>query len=219
MIKKFFHSIIFTTIVFFFSGCGGNISVPDINNVEEETAKEILTSNTLIPIVEYEFSDEVEKGNVIYTKPEMNTSVQKNSKVVMFVSEGAAFISSKESTIHWYHVSGQEDNWEFMNPYIENGVLKIECTPTFAAPISWKDPQNYGKIVGDASIADTYDKKVPVRARYLKKDWDAYETQNFTLEISLADLDVKKPTTLYVDLIAYVNGVEQLINCSFSISW
>lgn len=89
----------------------------------------------------------------------------------------------------------------------------------FAAKVKWQDRYNDGKMIGIASVNDTYDKSVPVSAYYTNQEYIANEAQEFVLEIPLGDLDVDKPTSMYIKLFADVNGTSKNIEVSFTISW
>ena len=194
---------------------GSGVSIPNVVEVDEQNASNIISSNSLIPKIEYEYDDDVEEGFVMATVPSYGTKVDKNSVVRVIVSKGPFRIFSNNSTINWYHIDYyKEDDWKFEAPYIEDGYLHISCNPTFAVPFSWKD-----EGFGTASINDTFDKKVPVKINYNHKDVNAYEEQEVELVISVNDLNVKKPTTLYTRLAIERNGKYSEISVNFTISW
>lgn len=201
-------------------GCSNGVEVPDVYDTDEATAKSVLAANYLIPTVKYENSDEIEAGNVIRTEPPIGDVVDKNTKIYVYVSKGPSKVTSKDSTIHWYNVGSKDDKWEFYSPYIEDDTLKIECfNVVFTQKIEWQDDHNDGTLYGNASINDTFDKTVPVRAKYSKRKFDAKEKQSFTLEIPLKDLNISKPTNMYIELYAKVNGKDQNIRINFTMTW
>ena len=220
MKKKIFAGILCLLFVCLcFSSCGF-IGVPQITDVDEETAKSLLISCGLIPTVKYESSDTIAKGNVIRTEPAAGSAVKKNSLVTIYISEGPSYVEAVNSYANWWFVSIGEDEWEFYNPYIMGDKLYIECfNVVLAADVKWKDRYNEGKLMGVASVNDTYDKTVPVFAKYTKQYWSAYEPQSFTLEVPLRDLDVEKPTSLFFRLSAEVDGKSTDVEIHFSISW
>lgn len=205
--------------VLLLTGCG--IKIPDVLDTEEAVAKNVLSSNGFIPVVEYVYHDDTAEGLVVGVSPAVGESADKNSKVTIYVSKGPSIVFSKDSTIHWYHVSSDgEDEWNFYSPYIEEGILKIECHDVkFYKSIEWKDNNGEGTLFGNASINDTFDKTVPIRAKYEKQKFSAKEAQNFTLEIPLSDLNVQKPTNLYIELYAKVAGKEKDISINFTMTW
>lgn len=193
------------------------IAIPDIADIDEVTAKNVLSSNTLIPAVKYEYNEDVEEGNVIRTEPSIGTKVDPNTKVTIIVSKGPSFLRSSDARIEWYYLSDKEDDWEFYSPYIENGILYIEChNVTFGCSMTWQDTYNKGYLIGDASITDTFDKRVPVSAKYQKQSWKANESQSFTLEIPLNELSVSRPTDLYIRLYTEDSGH---VRVNFYITW
>ena len=200
---------------------GPELTVPDVFGIDEESAKNIISSSTLIPNIVYEYNYlTVEKGCVIYTSPSIGSKIKPNTQVTLYVSKGPSHINSTDSRISWWNVSSGQDNWEFYSPYIENEKLYIKCNNvTFAAKVKWQDRYNTGDLIGVASVNDTYDKSVPISAKYTKQEWAANESQSFTLEIPLSDLDVEKPTSMHIKLYADVNGNYKNIEISFTISW
>lgn len=198
------------------------ITVPDVSGVDEATAKNVLSSNGLIPYVEYVYDDTVAEGNVIGTDPIAGSQVEKNTRVKLNISKGAAYLESKASRITWTNISaGQQDNWEFYTPYIQEETLYIQCHDVkFATGITWKDNYQKGILFGEACITDTFDKTVPVSATYEKQSWAPNEPQSFTLAIPLSDLNENRPTTMHIKLTAldaYYNNVQ--ISISFTMTW
>lgn len=188
----------------------GRIAVPNLYNISLENAQTILTNNGLIPNIEYDYDDSVAEGNIISSEPSFGDKVKKNGNVTIIVSKGPSHVTSQSSIINWTNVSSNDDDWNFTNPYIKEGYLYIECTPKFGRKLTWKD-DGYGQ----ASINDTFDKTIPVAVNYENKEMVANKEQNITLKMSVNDLDVKKPTTLYLKL--YTEETDISIN--FSISW
>lgn len=233
--KKVLSLVLAVLMVLAISACGeknenvssetvseDKIAVPDIENTDEATAKNILSSNGLIPKIENEYDEIIEAGNVIKTDPPVGSKVDKNSKVTVYISKGKSRIDFKSGNITWYNISTEDDWWEADSPYIENNVLYMPCKNVrFSVPMKWHDKNNTGEIHGDACINDTFDKCVPVRAKYEKQSWEANEEQNFTLEIPLSDLSVEKPTDMYLRLFAYKeNNDNQIkIRVDFTLTW
>lgn len=196
------------------------ITIPDIEDIDEMSAKNLISSNGLIPKVEYIYDDYTDEGKVIKTSPQIGSKVEKNTKVTIYVSKGHSYIKSTRSTITWYDISSADDEWHFYNPYISNGVLYIECySVTFGTAMQWKDQYNKGELFGEASINDTFDKTVPISAKYEKQSWKANEEQSFTLEIPLGDLNVSKPTDIHIELVAMVNSQQKNVKVSFTMTW
>ena len=68
------------------------VNVPDVVNMTEERAVDTLESFQLLPVVQYESSDEVPQGLVIRTDPTAQTEVSPNSTIAVYVSTGAVEI-------------------------------------------------------------------------------------------------------------------------------
>ncbi|MCR5322825.1 MAG: Stk1 family PASTA domain-containing Ser/Thr kinase [Lachnospiraceae bacterium] len=69
------------------------IDLPDVVNKDIEAAKQILAAATLTTVPLHEFSDDVELGKVIRTEPESPSRVEKNSEVIVYVSDGPEIIT------------------------------------------------------------------------------------------------------------------------------
>ena len=196
------------------------IAIPDIADTDEATAKNILSLNGLIPKIEYEYDDNIESGNVIKTSPSTGSKVDKNTKVTVYISKGSSIIDAKNSGITWYNISSEDDTWALWKPYIKDDTLYLDCDVSFVLPIEWSDANNSGNI-GIAAITDTFDKAVPIVAEYDKKTVSANETQHITFKVPISDLDIPKPTNIYLCLFAYIDGNKQQqdIRADFFITW
>jgi hypothetical protein len=131
-------------------------------------------------------------------------------------------IQSISSHIWWTNVSpGHQDSWNFNNPYIQGNTLYIPCTQvTFAAPFSWNDPGNSGKLTGEAAVTNYFNgTKAKVSGVYEKKSFAANESQSFILEIPLDELGNSKPDTVYLRLEALINGKLSYVLINFEIEW
>ena len=114
------------------SGCtttsAQDVAIPDVNEVDEATAKNVLSSNGLIPHVVYEYDDYVAEGNVIMTDPVVGSVVAKNTKVTMYVSKGPSYIRATNSTATWTPIS-DNDEWHWYHPYIQDGSSTVMNSP------------------------------------------------------------------------------------------
>ena len=189
------------------------VEMPSLYGATQENASLLLTSNSLTPQFIYEYNDR-EEGTVFSTFPYAYDRVTKNSSVTVYISKGPSYIGATDSTINWYHVGTQEDDWNFYAPYIKEGYLYIECQPTFGTAFNWKD-----NGFGTASINDTFTKKVPLSIKYENQNVAVNQQQKITLVIPVKDLDVNKPTTLYTRLAIERNNQYEEISVNFTISW
>lgn len=199
-------------------GCGSSLSVPNVEGTKEEPAQTLLASKGLVPVVEYEFGQAPE-GTVLRTIPAAGSSVKPDDRITIVVSKGPARIESKDSTIEWYNIGYGKDDWNFTNPYISDGILYIECEPKFASSMRWRDPQREGEGFGRASINDSFSKTVPLVISFDSQTNSAGLRQDVILKIPVTDLDIQKPTTLYLELYAASGGRDLTIKINFSISW
>jgi hypothetical protein len=191
---------------------GSNVVIPDISSVDESTAKTLLAQKSLIPSIEYEFSDSVEKGLVIKTDPKIGSSLKQDEKVKIWISKGPRKITSSASSVEWENGA---DKYEFYAPYIEDGILIIDSEMIFSKKYELKDYENTGEGYGRASITDTFAKTVPLAIETDDKIFNAKTMESFKIKIPVNDLDVQKPTTIYIEF--YLTTNEYKMN--FSISW
>lgn len=197
------------------------VAIPDIVNIEYTDAKNVLSSMGFIPQVEYENSDTVSEGCVIRCTPQVGALAEKGSKVICYVSKGSSYTISKDSYANWTYITyGIEDEWEFYSPYINDGVLYIECfNVVFGTAMEWRDRYNEGSAAGTASINDTFDKVVPVRVEYEKRKTEANEPQSFTIIVPLSELNVSKPTNMYFRVGITANDQDTNLVFNFSMTW
>lgn len=233
--------IMFLTLSIVLSGCGAtdnnssvstdslitesnsvNIEIPDLSGVDSESAKQLLLKKSLLPVLEYEYSGTVTKGMTIRTEPKAGTKVNEDSKVIIYVSQGAAGYTSINGTIEWYSLSSYaRDEWEFANPQIFQDNLYISCGFTPGTDFQFK---NTG--FGNASLTDTFDKQVPIRLVQSNMDdfpkdrkVKAGESINFYIVIPLSQLDSEFPTHIACRIVVFVNGIEQDLDVRFSMEW
>lgn len=214
--KKFLFLFLIPLVILvvFILSSMNKVEIPNLYNVSEESALSILQINGLIPKIVYEYNDYYEEGIVFKTDPSSGSRIDKNNTVTIYVSKGPSILTSLDSTIEWYHIdSDNPDEWNFNSPYIVEGYLYIDCESIFGTSFTWKG-------FGTASINDTFSKKIPVNIITDDKKIVSGKDTSFTLKVSVADLDVKKPTTLYMKLFALDKNERQIdININFSISW
>ncbi len=198
------------------------LTVPDVVDADESTAKNILSSNGLIPSVKYDYDDSIEEGNVIKTEPSVGSTVDKNAKITVYVSKGPSYYNLKGSVGYMYNInninqfSWDDDTKGFYRPYVDNGYLYIDmylcCVSKYK--ISFYDD------FGTASINDSFDKTVPIEIIYDNQSVDnAGKKTEFTAKIPLDDLSVKKPTNLYISFDFLVNNEREDFTAGFDLSW
>ena len=194
--------------------------VPDLSGSDVVSAKAVLTNLGFVPTVEEAYSDKVDEDLVIKTKPAFGEEVDPNSKVTIVISKGPKVVYSADSQLSWTYVSYGDDEWNFDNPYIEEGKLHVNFTSVkFMASVKWKDDLENGHGFGLASITDTFDKSIPLQINW-DKQYNGYgDEQSFEVVVPVTDLEVQKPTNLYMKLYAYVDGSYDEISADLSITW
>lgn len=194
--------------------------IPDLSEVSEQNANNILSSMGLIPVVEYKNNAVVDNGAVISTEPSPGQRVDKNSRVTVIVSSGPSQITAKSAYMNWMYISGNKDNWEFHKPYIKNDILYIECpSVVFGAPMEWRDRYNKGIAGGTASISDSFSKAVPFEIDYNEQKVKANQAQSFVIKVPLKDLGEEIPTSLYFKAGITVYGREKNLEFNIAMTW
>jgi hypothetical protein len=207
------------SVVTIYISKGPQLRVPDVANVDEETAKKVLTSNQLIPTITYEYSDTIIVGNVTRTEPEIGSVVEPNSKITVYLSYGPSYVEVSNVIVNtgkycdYYNVYRKEDKL-----YIDCRGFQYNWGTGDKESGSWHDPDNTGYITGIASLTDNYFKSVPVSAKYSAPGWTGWEKQDFILEISLDELGIDKPNIIYVTLYIDYYHVSDL-EFNLSIYW
>lgn len=204
------------------TGCSNSGEyVPNVTNISMTDGKNVLSSMGYIPIIEYEYSDDIVADNIIRSEPSAGMPVSKGDRVTIYVSKGSSLIESKDSYANWNYITyGVEDNWEFYSPYIKDNTLYIECyNVIFGTAMSWRDRYGEGSASGTASVNDTFDKVIPVRLKYEKASVSANESQSFTIMVPLNDINVAKPTNLYFRIGISANNQDQDLYFDFSMTW
>jgi hypothetical protein len=207
------------SIVLFITACSSGTKVPDVSKSDVETAKTVLAALGFVPIVVEEASQSIDAGIVMESDPAAGDSLAPGSKVEIVVSTGPRLITSTDGTASFSGI-GLGDDWSFDYPYIEDETLYINFTDlSFEAKVKWWDPNKNGHGFGHASISDTFDKTVPLKIEWQRKSNDSGQAQNIALEIPVSDLDVQKPTTMFLRLFSEVNGQYEEIGVNLTFAW
>jgi len=207
------------SVLLFVTACSVGTRVPDVSGSDVETAKTVLASLGFVPTVTERASDSIEAGIVIESNPPSDETLSPGSKIELVVSSGPQRITSKDGTATW-RVVRAVDGWEYEFPYIEDGTLYIVFRDLgFEAIVEWYNPNPSGDGFGHASISDTFDKIVPIKFYWERKLSEYGQAQDITLEIPVGDLDVQKPTTMYIRLFSEVNGQYRDIELDLTFAW
>jgi len=203
------------------AGCSTpKAKVPDLSGSDPTSAKSVLTNLGFVPTLEEIYSETVDPNIVIKTKPAFGTEVDPNSKITIVLSKGPKIIQSEDSQLSWTNVAYGQDDWNFENPYIEDGKLHVKFTAvTFMENVKWKDDNENGHGFGLASITDTFDKSIPLQINWEKQYTSYGDEQNFEVVVPVTDLEVQKPTNLFMKLYAYIDGSYDEISADLSITW
>ena len=206
------------------------IKVPNIENLDPETAKTLIASKGLIPTVEYEYNNDYDYDKVIRTYPTIGSEVEEDTPIRIYISQGPKYYKLEDtSAVGWIanvkgidpfvwkkeSPDGRATKW-FYNLYAQEGYLYItiglRCTSEYSIEF-------YGDF-GTASINDTFDKTVPIKLLYDSAIVNNKgETTEVELKIPLTDLGVQKPTNIYVEFDFLVNNTRQTLEAGFNLTW
>jgi len=203
--------LIIATIVITALSNNNKVVVPNFSGVDEATAKSLLTNTGLLPVVKYDYSDTVNKKMVISTFPNYGNTVEKGEAVTLHVSKGPSHINATNSNIGW--LLNSITNIVYGIPYIENEELYINITKIeYATALAQRG-------YGIASINDTFDKNVPIVVTTDKTVYSKGEIGTALIKIPITDLDVQRPTTLYIRMATLINNNSFDLPISITISW
>jgi hypothetical protein len=208
MIKKISLVLLSALLV---ACASSSIIIPDISKVDEATAKTLLAQKSLIPNIEYEFSDSIDAGLVIKSDPVIGSKAKPDDKILIYVSKGPKKISATDSNVTWE--DGRDKFQYYQDPYIEDGYFVLDVELKFSKNYELENFEDNGsKGYGRASISDTFDKVVPVIVETEDKLLDSKDYEKLRIKIPVGDLDVQKPTTLYFQI--YFKGKTYDMNVS-----
>lgn len=204
--KKISTVILLIALSFVLVGCN-SIKVPDLVGLEESHATDALKKNGFLVQIQKQYDDNIVRGSVIKTDPLSGVSVEKETKVVLYISNGPRIIQSKGSYLTWYTVYGSSgDNWNFENPRVEEDNLIVRMKPEINSrfKIVW---DNYGY----AKLKDGSNKSFPVKFTQF--------AEYYILEIPLGELEDKRITSIDFTLAYRIDGEQRFTDFSLVINW
>lgn len=204
------------------------IKIPDIENLDVNTAKTLLAGKGLIPKVEYEYNNDYDYDLIIRTEPEIGSEVEEDTPVTLYVCNGPTYYELPSALGSIYDIDGIEPfiSWKeaedgygtkgHTEVWVEEGYLYITM---YIGCKSEYEVEFYGDF-GSASINDTFDKTVPIDVIYnSEKINNNGERTYFDLKIPLSDLGEQKPTNLNVNYYLKVNGERKTGRAEFDLTW
>lgn len=211
--------LLITTFASLLTGCA-RTEVPDIMEKEEVKAVEMVKEAGLIPIVEYEYREDDEKGKVFKTRPKITASVKKNTEVVIYVSKGPEKLVAKNAYCKWTTMGKNKDKWEFTLPYVDKDVLYIDChNVVLSDGIKWEKSDEDGISRAEVSLTEEFDIVVPAKVKYEKEEVEAYEPQHIIFAVPLEELKEEKPANLSFRIPWEKNGDSEDFRIDFNIIW
>ncbi len=220
--------LVIAVLILLLAGCS-RIEVPDILSKSEEKAAEMVKKEGLVPIVEYEYREKEEKGKVFKAIPGVNSIVESGSEVVIYISKGPEKIIAKNAYSRWTSMGKTEDSWNFNMPYVDKGVLYIDCNKVVLKDgITWQESEEAGVSVAELSLTEDFEKTVSAKVKFEKKHIAPFEEQSFVIAVPLEDIGVEKPELLCFRLNAAKDGeefeqpdeeTEEGIRIDFTIEW
>lgn len=170
------------------------VTIPDVSNLSQTAAIEKLTNaglnvrNTTKEVS----SDEVKKGNVVRTDPQIGTEVKKNSRVTLYISTGKDTVNMQDYT--------DQTVADAKKALIALGFVEANITSTE----EYSDEVDSGKIISQTPATD--DKVVPSEAKIafvVSKGKEPVTIPNLvgmtsSLAVqSLADIGITSPDITY----------------------
>lgn len=203
------------------SGCSSGVTLGDYEGSSAAVAEISLANMGLIPKLREEYSDSIPEGQVIRTEPSAGSEMNEGDSVAVYVSSGPRIVYPAQSQIGWRNVGGADIDWSFSSDslFVRENVLVGHFELVMDRDMFWHDPNESGTGFGEASITDTFDKVVPLRIVFDQGPTPANELQTISLQIPLSDLDVNRPTTIYVRLFAWIRSSYHEIPLTLTMSW
>lgn len=170
------------------------VTIPDVSNLSQTAAVEKLTNaglnvrNTTKEVS----SDEVKKGNVVRTDPQIGTEVKKNSRVTLYISTGKDTVDMQDYT--------DQTVADAKKALIALGFVEANITSTE----EYSDEVDSGKIISQTPATD--DKVVPSEVKIafvVSKGKEPVTVPNLvgmtsSLAVqSLADIGITSPDITY----------------------
>jgi len=217
-IKAMFINTIAIFLLIILTACYSNndngyinseIIIPDISNVELQSAQQIIINANLIPIIEYQHNDIICKGNVIKCSPEIGDSVHKNSRVIIYISDGKNDIVAKSYSTD-NKTSDGFFNYSIQKISIENDELKIKITvdPLYDGDglikLTWTGTgiYKYNKEKEEKPLTYTYDKKEIINHNLqdvnISIPMKNFNSENITRIILTLDMNANIPTNNFL---------------------
>lgn len=226
--KKVIAAVLFCFILFSFYIFTDNhfVSVPDIENLDVNSAKTVLIGKGLLPKIEYIYHNDYEQNTIIKTSPAIGCKVAADTPIVLYVCKGPSYyklpnaIGSMSDIVGINSFSwgenGEIQTKGFLKPFVKEGYLHIPmylcCTSNYK--IEFYD--NFGV----ASTNDTFENSIPIEIQYdLKNVNNGGRQTDFKAIIPLADLGAQKPTNISLKFDFLVNGERETFSANFNLSW
>lgn len=210
------------TVIFalLLSACSSGVTLGDYEGSSAAVAEISLANMGLIPKVKNEYSDFIPEGQVIRTEPLAGSQMNQGESVSVIVSSGPRIVYPAQYQINWTNkVGGADIDWRFnADPFVRENTLVVHLDLKMSRDMYWHETRS-GMGFGEASITDTFDKVVPLRIVLEQEATPANQLQTVSLQIPISDLDVKRPTTIYVKLFAGIRGSVHQIPLTLTMSW
>lgn len=228
LFKKLLCVLLAFIMVTSLCACGANITIPDVEKLDVDTAKTLLAGKGLIPKVEYEYNNDYDYDLIIRTEPSIGSKVSEDTPVTLYVCKGPSYYKLPNNTVgRMWDINGIEgfewsENYDgtetkgFYTLYVKEGYLYI---PMYLKCVSQYKLAFYDDF-GTASINDTFDKTVPIEIIYDSKAVDNKGGKtSFEAKIPLSDLGVQKPTNINLRFDFLVNDKRETFQAAFDITW
>lgn len=226
--KKVCCFMLAVTLIIGLCSCGAYITIPDVNNLDVDTAKTLLAGKGLIPKIEYEYNNDYDYDMIIRTEPAIGNTISSDSPVTLYVCKGPEYYELPDAVGYMHNVNGIRNFiWDNEDPKGEGtkGFYSVRVEKGYLYISMWLRCFSKHKIefyddFGTASINDSFDKTVPIKIIY-----DSQKVDNkgglteFDAKIPLSDLGVQKPTNVYIEFDFLVKGEREDFSAGFDLTW
>jgi hypothetical protein len=138
------------------------VTIPDLSDVNLSSAESTLLELNLIPFYITKYDDNVPKGKVIGTIPEVDSKVDPFSRVQLIVSDGPRELISTLATVSYggrYFLLTEFSIAD--KPKIIEGILEINLIITFdCSECQWTDKDNDGFGDGYFVVKDGFEESL-----------------------------------------------------------
>lgn len=201
------------------------LKIPDISGLKEDEGTLVLAGKGLIPKREYVYNDNVERGMIIGTEPEIGSRVSGDAAVTVLISMGPETFELNNAVGYIMNVSGVEpfswgDNGETQTKSFNMFVFRNELWVTISLGMKSNKKLEFFREFGYASVNEDYSDAVISDIIYGSKEIDNSGADTaFIVKVPLSELENDRPKNIYIKLDFSVGGEPETLEAGFNLSW